>query len=157
MTERKRTILVEVVSAIFILLFVYAAFSKIRDFQKFEVELGKSPILSALSHYIAWIVPALEIFISVLLVIKRFQYFALYISFTLMVIFSAYIVVILKFSPYVPCTCGGVLQAMTWTQHLIFNVLFVALGATAILIYPLNIKSLSAVSGKTFVPKIEGI
>jgi len=156
LTKNQRDTIAEIISALFILLFVYAALSKIQDFEKFRVELGKSPILNAFSGCMAFLIPGIELFIAAGLVIKHFQYIALYASFALMVMFSAYIVVILKFSSYVPCSCGGILENMTWTQHLVFNIGFVVLGAIAILIYPVNIKSLSAVRGKTFIPETEG-
>ncbi|WP_316834610.1 MauE/DoxX family redox-associated membrane protein [Pedobacter nutrimenti] len=148
MNYKTRTVIVEVISAIFILLFVYAALSKILDYEKFRVELGKSPLFNAFPGATSVIVPLTEIVIALLLIVKRYQYLALYISFSLMVMFSVYIWIILKFSPYIPCSCGGVLQNMTWTQHLIFNIGFVILGAIGILVYPSNIKTLSAVRGK---------
>jgi hypothetical protein len=116
--------------------------SKIQDFEKFGVELGKSPILNAFSGPVSILIPVIEIVISVMLVIRQFQYMAFYLSFSLMVVFSAYIVSILKFSAYIPCSCGGILQNMTWNQHLIFNVGFVFLGTVAILIYPNTKKNL---------------
>lgn len=155
MNEKNRTIMAEVISALFIFLFVYAALNKMLDFEKFEVELGKSPVLNVFSRYIAFTMPVVELLIALLLIIKRFQYIALYASFSLMVIFSAYIITILNFSTYIPCSCGGILENMTWRQHLIFNMGFVVLAAIAILIYPLNIKNLSAVRGKAFVPENE--
>jgi uncharacterized membrane protein YphA (DoxX/SURF4 family) len=156
MNNKKRIIVAEAISALFILLFVYAALSKIQDFEKFKVELGKSPILNAFATYVAVAVPAVEVLIALFLVMRRFQYLALYAAFSLMVMFSAYIVMILNFSSYIPCSCGGILENMTWTEHLLFNIGFVILGVIAILIYPLDIKSLSAVRGKAFVPEIEG-
>jgi len=136
--ERKKVILVETVTALFILLFVYAATSKIIDFEKFNVELGKSPMLNFFPGTVAIAVPVIEFGIVILLIVKRFQYFALYCSFSLMVMFSVYIFIILKFSSYIPCSCGGILENMTWIQHLFFNIVFVVLGGVAILIYPLN-------------------
>ncbi|WP_316838134.1 MauE/DoxX family redox-associated membrane protein [Pedobacter nutrimenti] len=148
MNFKTKTVIVEVISALFILLFIYASLSKVLDFEKFMVELGKSPILSSLADLMAITVPALELIITGLLFIKRSQMIALYSSFCLMVMFTAYIVGILNFSPYVPCSCGGLLQYMSWNQHLVFNVIFVLLAGIAILIYPINIKDLSAVRGK---------
>ncbi|WP_316834742.1 MauE/DoxX family redox-associated membrane protein [Pedobacter nutrimenti] len=136
MNSNKRILLVEIISALFILLFVYAALTKLVDYQKFRIELGKSPLLNSYSRIIAVAIPGIELLISVLIAIKRFQYYVLYLAFSLMAVFSAYIVAILKFSPYIPCSCGGILQSMTWTQHLIFNVGFLSLGAIAILLYP---------------------
>jgi len=154
MNFKIRTVIVDVISAFFILLFVYAALSKILDFEKFRVELGKSPIVSSFAGFMAILVPIIEISIALLLVVKRSQYLALYASFSLMVMFSVYIWIILKFSAYVPCSCGGVLQNMTWTQHLFFNIGFVILGAAGILLYPLTIKTLSAVRGDAYTPEI---
>jgi len=57
----------------------------------------------------------------------------LYASYFLMAMFSAYIVAITRFSEYIPCSCGGVLERMNWNQHLVFNLLVVLL--TAIVIY----------------------
>lgn len=154
--HKYRGVIVEIISALFVLLFVYAALSKVQDFQKFRIELGKSPILNVFSDYAAIAVPTIEIVISLLLVTKRFQYAALYASFSLMVIFSLYILVILNLSSYIPCSCGGILENMSWKQHLIFNIAFVVLAIIAILLHPIKIKNLSAVRGKAFGPEIVG-
>lgn len=124
------------ISAILILLFVYAAVSKLIDFPKFKTDLGKSPILTAYAGWFAIIVPSLEIIISLLIAFEKFQLLGLYVFFSLMVMFTTYIVIILNFSDYVPCSCGGVLQNMSWGQHLIFNVSFTILSIIAILMFP---------------------
>jgi len=136
MSKNLKLFLVEIVTALFILLFVYASLTKIVDFQKFRIELSRSPILNRFGDFIAVGIPSIELIIATLLAIKRFQYYALYFSFSLMGMFSVYIVAILKFSPYIPCSCGGILQNMSWTQHLVFNIGFLFIGALAILIYP---------------------
>jgi hypothetical protein len=51
-----------------------------------------------------------------------------------MVMFTAYIVAILNFSNYVPCSCGGVLEKLGWREHLIFNSAFVVLGLIGIVL-----------------------
>lgn len=142
MKANRKNVVIEVISALFIILFVYAALSKVQDFEKFGVELSKSPILNVFAGQIAIVVPVLELILSILLAVKRIQFYALYIAFTLMVVFSTYIVVILKFSAYIPCSCGGILQNMTWNQHFVFNILFVLMAMVAILIYPKNTEDL---------------
>jgi uncharacterized membrane protein YphA (DoxX/SURF4 family) len=131
----KRTAVVEIISFLFILLFVYAATSKLLDYQKFQVQLGKSPLLTAFAGWVAWIIPAIEIIISVFLAIPSLRLNGLYASFSLMVMFTAYIITITKFSDYIPCSCGGVLQNMSWNQHLVFNIFFVLLAAAGILLH----------------------
>jgi uncharacterized membrane protein YphA (DoxX/SURF4 family) len=119
-------------SYLFVFLFLYAAISKLLDFETFTVQLAQSPLLSAYAGFIAWAVPGIEIAIALLLVFERFRLFALYAAFTLMVMFTAYIYIILNFSDFVPCSCGGVLEKLTWTQHLIFNVFFILLAGVAV-------------------------
>lgn len=127
--------IIEIISALFILLFVYAAISKFLDYQKFRVQLGQSPLLTAFAGWVAWIIPTIEIIISLLLAFSKTRLLALYASFSLMVMFIAYIIAITKFSDYVPCSCGGVLQNMNWHQHLIFNIVFVLLAMAGISLY----------------------
>src|ERR1700753_2839845 len=120
---------------LFIFLFVYAATSKLLHYQEFTVQIGKSPLLTHFTGFFTWFVPALEIGISLLLASPRWQLTGLYASFGLMVFFTAYIIAILRFSDYIPCSFGGILQDMNWNQHLIFNCVFVALGVMGVLLY----------------------
>src|ERR1700689_5329557 len=127
---RYKVQLVDLISWLFIALFIYAASSKLIQFDKFKVQIGKSPLLTAFSAQVAWFIPAVEITIALMLLSKTMQLLGLCLAFTLMTIFSAYIFCILRFSYYVPCSCGGILQNMSWLQHLYFNLLFVFLGVT---------------------------
>src|SRR5690606_12650117 len=129
-----RTHLPFIVSLLFILLFVYAAVSKLVDYGNFRVQLGQSPLLTAYAHVVAWAVPAIELIIAVGLVSPKLRLRGLYASFALMVMFTAYIVIILNFTEFIPCSCGGVLENLGWTEHLIFNIVFILLAAVGILL-----------------------
>ena len=131
----KREVAVQTIACLLVLLFVYAAGSKLMDYTKFRVELGKSPLLTAFAGLVAWAIPILETGIALLLSFTRTRLAGLYASFTLMVLFTAYIFYILRFSPYVPCSCGGVLQKLNWTTHLYFNIFFVVIAALGVLLY----------------------
>lgn len=133
-SKKIKSLFIKGSSLLFILLFVYAALSKILDYESFSLQLAQSPLLSAYAGVIAWLVPGVELVISFLLLIPRFRTFALYASFTLMVMFTAYIFIILNYSDFVPCSCGGVLEKLSWTQHLVFNLAFILLAGVAIFI-----------------------
>ena len=141
-----KQLVIEIISSLLVLLFVYAAVSKLIDYQKFSVQLGQSPLLTAFAGWVAWIVPTVEIIISIMLAIPKFRLAGLYASFSLMVMFTSYIVAITKFSEYVPCSCGGVLQNMSWNQHLVFNLGFVLLSLTGILLYNMPLVNKPALS-----------
>lgn len=131
----RKNYVTDAISVAFILLFVYAATCKLIDFHDFRVQLGKSPLLTAFAWQVALLIPSIEIGIALLLASARFRLAGLYASFSLMVMFSAYIYYILHFAWYIPCSCGGILQNMDWTQHIIFNLVFVALAVIAVLTY----------------------
>lgn len=135
-TADLKNVLVYIICLLYILLFVYAAANKALDFQSFKVQLGQSPLLSAFAEYVAWAIPFIELSIVTLLIIPRFRQFALYASFWLMSMFTAYIVIILNYSSFVPCSCGGILEKLGWKEHLVFNVAFVILAAIAIFLNP---------------------
>lgn len=124
----------EIIAYLYILLFVYAAVSKMLDFENFRVQLGQSPLLNAYAGIIAWMIPFLEILIALLLVFKASRRIGLLASLGLMVMFTAYIFLILNFSSYVPCSCGGILENMGWNEHLYFNIAFSFLAIGGLLI-----------------------
>lgn len=127
---------VDFICALFVVLFVYTATSKFLDYEKFRVQIGQSPLLTAIAGIVAWLIPAIELMVAGLLLWLRTRLIGLYAAFSLMVAFTAYIIVITQFSDNIPCSCGGVLSKMTWNEHLVFNILFVILAAVAVILHP---------------------
>ncbi|WP_268225635.1 MauE/DoxX family redox-associated membrane protein [Sinomicrobium oceani] len=132
---RYRPWIVDTICLLFVVLFTYAAVSKLLEFEKFRAQLGQSPLLTAFADMVVWTIPAVELAISLLLFVPRFRLAALYASLSLMTLFTAYIVAVLYFSPYVPCSCGGILENLGWTEHLVFNLVFIALAIAGIVLY----------------------
>ncbi|CAC9974406.1 MauE/DoxX family redox-associated membrane protein [Flavobacterium panici] len=128
----KKSVFVQIVCLLFILLFVYAAVSKLLDFENFTVQLAQSPLLSAHASWVSIFVPAAELFTVLLLLIPRHRIKGLYCCLNLMIMFTVYIFIVLHYSSFVPCSCGGVLAKMSWNAHLLFNILFVVLAILAI-------------------------
>lgn len=129
---------IEIICLLYILLFVYAAVSKLLDFQNFQAQLGQSPLLSAYTAFVSYSVLIIEFLIALLLAFPKSRYVALLASFGLMIMFTAYIVVILNYSSFVPCSCGGILEEMGWKEHLIFNIAFTILAAIASVFIAIN-------------------
>jgi len=130
----KQRIAVEIISFLFILLFLYASLSKLLDYQKFSAQIGQSPLLTGFGNTIPGLVIGSEIMVSFLLAIPRFRLIALFIALCLMVMFTAYIVAILNFSTYIPCSCGGVLEKLGWRDHVVFNAVFIFLSLIGVLL-----------------------
>lgn len=129
-----KNVILEVICLLYVFLFVYAAVSKIVDFENFRIQLGQSPLLSAFASWVSILVPITELLICGLLIIPKFRFIGLLASYSLMVMFTAYIFIVLNYTSFVPCSCGGVLEKLNWTEHLIFNGVFVLMALGAILI-----------------------
>jgi uncharacterized membrane protein YphA (DoxX/SURF4 family) len=142
----KQKIAIEIISFLFILLFLYAAFTKLLDYQKFTVQIGQSPLLTGFGNTLPWLVITIEILIALLLTIARFRLVAFFAAFSLMTMFTAYIVAILNFSSHIPCSCGGVLEKLGWTEHLIFNGVFMALAVTGIFLHAHLLRKYESIS-----------
>ncbi|MCC9020411.1 MauE/DoxX family redox-associated membrane protein [Flavobacterium lipolyticum] len=128
------TIAKEIICLLYVMLFVYAAVSKLLDFENFQVQLGQSPLLSAYASYISWMVPTIELLVAFLLFIPKWRDYGLYACLCLMTMFTAYIYIVLNYSSFVPCSCGGILEKMSWNVHLVFNFFFVGLAVVAIVL-----------------------
>lgn len=133
-----RTRFVEFVSYFFILLFCYASISKIMDFENFQVQIAQSPLLSAYAGFISYAVIIVELIIVLILVLPQTRKIGLYASMALMVAFTIYIYLILNYSDFVPCSCGGILEKLGWQEHLIFNIVCVIFAVTVIVLLEKN-------------------
>ena len=122
------------ITFLFILLFLYAAFTKLIDGNKFYDNVNNSPILGGevIASLISWIIPFAELAVALLLSWSKTRLIGMYAGLGLLMIFTAYIVGILFFSPYIPCSCGGVTTLLSWNQHLLFNLLCVVLAVFGI-------------------------
>ncbi|MEO7215553.1 MauE/DoxX family redox-associated membrane protein [Mucilaginibacter sp.] len=120
--------------ALLILLFVYAALSKLLDFPAFNWQMHNQNVPPEAASVLVYLVPGLELLAAVLLLFSRTQVAGLLLSAFLLLVFSGYILLVLGgFWDSVPCSCGGVLRGMGWGQHLAFNLFFLFLSITALI------------------------
>jgi hypothetical protein len=131
-TTMKKNTIIEIISSLLVLLFVYAAVTKLLDYQTFNLQLRKSPFLTQFAGLTTWMLPIGEIFVAILLTVRHTRIIGLYASLFLMTMFSAYIYIMLKYSYDIPCSCGGILSKMGWVEHFWFNVGFTILSALGI-------------------------
>jgi hypothetical protein len=126
---------IEIICSLMIILFVYAGLSKLLDYHVFKFQLGRSPYLAQFPGLIAWVIPAIELSTSILLLWRQTRIVGLYFSFFIMLLFTGYIYAMLHFSYFLPCSCGGILSMMSWRQHLFFNLFFTLVALSGILLW----------------------
>jgi len=140
-----KTAFINFVTFLFIFLFTYTAISKLFSFASFRYNLDHSPLIAPFSQWIAVFLPVLELAVALLLFFPKKRIAGLYASFSLMSIFSLYIAYALVSGLKLPCSCGGIIQSLTWPQHLWVNIILATLGAVSLHYKPKNphqIKSL---------------
>jgi len=125
-------LLLQFIAALFILLFVYTATSKLLEMTAFHNTIKQFPLLNHYSLFITWAIPVSELIISTWLFFPATRLLGFYASFGLTLLFTLYIAYALVFGSDLPCSCGGVLRKMTWTQHLFFNTVFTGLAIAGI-------------------------
>lgn len=126
--------LIEILSSLFILLFVYTAVSKWIDHRSFQNTIQQSPLIGSFAGVVAWALPLLELGISGLLFFESKRKAGFYAAGSLLIILTGYIGYMLLFSPHLPCSCGGVIKYLSWSEHLVFNVLWILLSLLGIVL-----------------------
>jgi uncharacterized membrane protein YphA (DoxX/SURF4 family) len=124
--------LVEIIALLFVILFLYTGITKLMEFDVFKAQLEESPVLEPVVPIIAWGLPTIEFIVSILLFFPRWRLKGLYAALGLMVIFTAYVIVLLTTSTELPCSCGGIIEELSWQGHLVFNSSLVLLSFAAI-------------------------
>jgi len=131
----KRKIIIEIISSLLILLFLYASVSKWLAFKVFIGEMNNQPFPNWMTPWLVWSIPLIEIGIVAGLILEKTRLFAFYTSLFLMLAFTIYTVAILMHTfKYIPCSCGGVIRKLTWPQHLVFNLFFVGISLVGIIL-----------------------
>ncbi|MEO6134160.1 MAG: MauE/DoxX family redox-associated membrane protein [Ginsengibacter sp.] len=131
-----------IITGLLIFLFVYASISKLADINTFKADLYNQPFPAFAKPLLIWVIPAIELLISALLIFDSTRLVGLYASLGLMIAFTFYTaIVLMHFFNYVPCSCGGIIKALSWPQHLVFNLFFVLIATIGIVKYPLSHKN----------------
>lgn len=140
------------ISHLLIFLFTYTAVDKLNLFSftppfswenfklvnvdAFTGAMAKSPALRPYVHILAYLIPASELVACFLLLFSKTKKWGYWLSLVLLTSFTGYIIyIIAAYSQELPCTCGGVISQMSWSQHLLFNLFFILLSVKAILSY----------------------
>ena len=119
------------------LLFSYTAVNKLLEYKSFvfQMQLAPVPMMKWLAPILGWLVPLTELVLTLGLYLTRTRVIALVGSLILMIAFEGYIIWMKLTGLDLPCTCGGIISAMGWTTHLIFNATIIVLIAVALTLW----------------------
>lgn len=130
-----KSALLEIIAHLFIVLYLYTGISKFMEFDLFQEQLIESPVLRPVALLVSWSIPIVEFCIALMLFVPRTRLYGLYSSFIIMVVFTVYVSIILIIDKELPCSCGGIVEALSWKGHLVFNLIFTVLALVGIRLY----------------------
>jgi len=130
----KRAILADIITYFFIVLFLYTGITKLLDIQTVKEQLLSAPLLGSplLASIITWALPIFEILLAIALFIPRISPKALYVTLALMAAFTIYVTIVLAVDSHIACSCGGIIEELSPTEHVLFNAVCVVLCSIAL-------------------------
>jgi hypothetical protein len=130
-----KNISLNLIAALFIFLFTYTAISKLTEHDLFRNTLSKSPLIGSYAGFVSIVLPITELIVAALLFFPKTKLAGFISSLSLMFMFTGYLAWLLLFTKNLPCSCGGVLQQLSWLQHLWFNIFFTVLAGLGIYLH----------------------
>jgi putative oxidoreductase len=131
----KKQTIYQVLVFLLILLWTYSSLSKLINYNLSRNQMLNQVFPRSIALVLTWLIPSIELITALLLSIPTTSKAGLANSFTLLSIFTLYILGgVLHFYARVPCSCGGVIRHLSWEWHLIFNLFFLGLNLYALIL-----------------------
>lgn len=129
----KSNLLLDVLIALFVLLFVYTASAKLMNFGDHVKAMHNQPLAGWLINILIYAIPIIEILVVALLLRETTKLVGLYIFTTSMIFFTGYVALVLS-NHYarIPCSCVGLMKQLNWHAHLSINIVFTCMGLITI-------------------------
>lgn len=121
----------------FILLWGYAASIKLLNWEQSRREMHLQPFPDWMGDILFWLVPLVELVLVYLLIHQHTVKRGIQLSVITLSVFTAYLLLAVgKAFGKIPCACGGILSHMGYREHIVFNLLFIAVGIITLVLAP---------------------
>lgn len=125
----KRKLFILIICTMLIALWAYAALDKTVSFQQFAAQLKLQPLPQWSLTPIQWGLPVVEFCAALLICFPNTRLKGLILSAILMTCFTLYVLFALTGAfGRIPCSCAGLISALGWRGHLVFNLIFMILS-----------------------------
>jgi uncharacterized membrane protein YphA (DoxX/SURF4 family) len=130
----KQKTIIEIISLLFVILFLYTGISKLMEYPVFKEQISSSPLLEPLAPIVGWALPLAELVAAALLFWPPWRRTGLYAAFGLMTLFTVYVIYIMARDEKLPCSCGGIIELLSWKGHFFLNCILTVLALAGILL-----------------------
>lgn len=124
-----------IISILLIIMWAYAAVSKLLDLPAFKQALATQVFPVWIGKILVWVLPISELGLVGLLLFQKTQLLGMYASFGLMLLFTLYVggAVYNIYDRY-PCACGGLFAKLGWKKHFRVNIFFTLISIIGIIL-----------------------
>jgi hypothetical protein len=130
---KSRTIL-EVITALLTVLFLYAASTQLISYNTFYGQLNRFFSNNLLTGFISVALPVLQVLLAILLWRPATRLLALGCTLAAVSLFTVYLIMMLPSAYRSSCRCGELLPMATLEVNIIINLFIVVLSATTIIL-----------------------
>lgn len=132
---QKKDVTLLLINTLLIALFSYAAFSKLMDYERAQLQMRGQVFTRAIADILTWAIPTLELILVAILLFFKAKSWPYWASFILLCLFTLYIATIMTgYFGFIPCSCGGILEKMSYKSHIVFNLFFILVSGYGILL-----------------------
>lgn len=136
--NKTSSIIYKILRGIMILFWFYVGMDKIWQLSAFRIALEQQPIISYLAPILFWLLPLVEIGVGILLAMPaaRLRAWGWEASILLIIIFTIYIGLgVFDVYAQKPCMCTSFLSGISWTAHLLINILILGLSIIGLVLH----------------------
>lgn len=113
----------EAAAILLALVFVYTAGSKWLDMPATREAFLNQPLPKWMATALVYIIPSAEFVCGILLLVPGKRKIGFCIAVVLMGLFTGYVALVLTgIFGRIPCSCGGIVSTLGWSEHLVLNV-----------------------------------
>lgn len=120
-----------VIPALLVFLFLYTGIEKLTAHRQLVTNLSAAPLLRPFAGILSLALPVIEMATAALLLFSKTRRAGYLIAIVLLSLFTVYLGVMLVTKQALPCSCGGIISSLTWPQHMILNLVCMALAFIA--------------------------
>ncbi len=119
-------------------LWFHTGYDKIQDINAFEVSISRQPLPGWSVGLLTYTVPLAEFATGLLLIAPCTRRIGYWLSAVMMAGFTLYVGLGLAGAlGHLPCSCSKIISHLSWGQHLVFNVVYLAVALAGLAItYP---------------------
>ncbi|RKE52792.1 hypothetical protein DFQ12_3038 [Sphingobacterium detergens] len=136
--NKTSSMIYKILRAVMILFWIYVGIDKIWQLGAFRIALEQQPVISYMGSILFWLLPLVEIGVGILLAmpVAGLRAWGWRSSTLLIIVFTIYIGLgVLNVYAQKPCMCTSFLSGISWTAHLLINILILGLSIIGLVLH----------------------